>query len=359
MKNARLPFSAFDILSNIIPAIIFGLGIIIIGSSSEMMVKYVRALNTIITNVNIGGRAGLSYTFLALSITATLFSLGHILMAAGSLVLDRLLIGKGIGYPYIYLLRLKKLSNWRKLSQRFYLALCAMIGFYSVILLWFPEIWLLEVFMVHISLLVGIRILVATLRNTLKKFQKAPDKTRLVGIGIFKYIIFPLAFPIYLLELMLTFIRSIFNMYPFDDEFIVNFKKLFKSSFDLDIDEVENIDSSVFWLPYTSIHENNPISSQSLQSIRGLYYFSRNLSMAFYFLLILCIVIQIMEGRNYSAVCYGSWCLLFLIVFFLHYYNIYFTFYSKQTFRAFYALNLHNMKGDKSNQAIKNMETQP
>jgi hypothetical protein len=99
---------------------------------------------------------------------------------------------------------------------------------------------------------------------------------------------------------------------------------------------IPRIDSLVFWLPYADIHENRPITSQSLQFIRVLYYFSRNLCMAFFLLYVICAILSGMDGFSSNIARQGYIYISLSVLFFIHYYNIYYNFYSKQTFRTFY-----------------------
>lgn len=363
MKDLKVPFSTFDIFSNIIPSIIFFLGILLLKNYSPSIGGLITKIEAIIIGLDANIKPGFSYTFIALSSIAIIFSTGHALMAAGSLLLDRLLIGKGFGYPYLILFDIKKqISTWRELSSRYYLTIVTLIIIYAPLLLWFPRNQILTISTIHLSSVIVFKIMLGSIRNISKKINAAGDvggsifisprpfnklypalryseKKAAFGEHLFRWFL-RIFFVGYLMEAIMKLIMSLFRMDKFNSEFIANFKTIFSRKFNLDIDGITNIDSSVFWLPYADIHENHPISSQTLQFIRTLYYFSRNLCMSLFILFAVCITFQFVDGYNYKLATMGTLYLLSGIIFFVHYYNIYFTFYSKQTFRIFYAHNI-------------------
>ena len=334
-RNIKTPFSVFDIFSNIFPAIIFFTGIRLLEGHSYTLSLYINKINEVVSNFSVGGKVNLSYAFIVIALAGIIFGTGHALMSAGSMFIDRLLIGRGIGYPYLNLFNLET-SPWRKNSSKFYLALCSLFIVYLPILLWLPRPLIFNIFIFHVSILVIVKLYIDYFRRSFKKQEKYDEK-KLEKLIHKKYkVLLYIGFWAYLIRGGLKLINSIFRMEKFNEEFIANFKKIFKKKFNLDMDTVKDIDSSVFWLPYADIHENKQYSAQTLQFIRILYYFSRTLSISFYILFIACIRFQFVDGYNEKISILGTIYLLLGIIFFIHYYNIYFNFYSKQTFRTFY-----------------------
>lgn len=335
MKDSKLPFTTFDIFSNIVPAVIFVVGVLCLSNYSPSITNNIKEMTQIFQREPIATLTkdlpkGFTYAFIGLAVSALLFSIGHLLMAAGTLCIDRILIGRGIGYPYVLLFKLPiDNKSWTYLTKRFYLAIFSLIFIYSFILIWFPYGWLFEFFLAHLSYVIIIKLIISYKASNVSEIKE----WRFRILKLINYI----AFPVYVVETLLNFMRTTLRMRPFDDEFINKFKEIFKVKFLLDIDKMSDIDSSLFWLPYVYIHENNPASSQTLTFVRTLYYFSRHLCIAFYLLSVYCILAQSPDNVNGDLSKLGASCFVFSLIFFVHYYNIYFTYYSKQTFRAFYA----------------------
>lgn len=286
-----------------------------------------------------------SSAFFAILAVTLLFCLGHTIMAIGTLLLDRLLVGKGLGYPYLSLFNLKR-KRWDTLTGKYYLSIFSLGWAYLAVMLFFPDryIWEVPIWKImlgHIGFLVFVKYVISEVRSHIDKAGPRSAWVERNGSKAFNFLLFGgLGVPQIICGIF-HLVKKLFRMNKFQDEFISKFKKLFLKRYQINMD-VENIDSSVFWLPYVEIHENLPASAQTLQFIRNLYYFSRNLCMSFLLLFTLCSVLSVIDGSIYQVVAHGVIYLLLSSLFFVHYYNIYYNFYSKQTFRTFYvyALNL-------------------
>ena len=362
MKDIKIPFTPFDVFSNLIPAIVFVSCVLLLGHSSQSLSLFFNYLLSTSKALIGDGKQAMAIAFLAVATAAILFCLGHAIMALGSLLLDRLLVGKGIGYPYIALFQLNR-PAWDTLSAKFYLTVCSLTLVYLGVLIWAPGlfVWRLPVwglFLAHIGLLAIIKLIISTARDYYTKTNKRTVIIENRGRKIFHFLLlggFGIPQIIYG-----TFhvLKKMFHMQAFHPEFIKKFKTIFQQRYGIDMD-TPKIDSSVFWLPYAEIHEDRPITSQSLQFIRVLYYFSRNLSMAFFLLYILCAVLSDMDGFTMNIARQGYIYIALSILFFIHYYNIYYNFYSKQTFRTFYVYMMTKVNSGQTEVSASQTSTAP
>lgn len=108
MNKVKVPFTSFDIFTSIIPAIILLLlSSYIYVESPSLQSTLPQMLTSIHDKIPIESK-GISFAVFSLAVASLIFTLGHAIMVLASLFIDRLVIGKGFSYPYVYLFALKR-----------------------------------------------------------------------------------------------------------------------------------------------------------------------------------------------------------------------------------------------------------
>lgn len=340
MNDIKMPFSPFDVFANIIPPSIFIVCLYRLGHYSVFITNFIYNGSHFVENIKISSVPWIHQGYLVLFLLSMLFCFGHTFMAAGSLIIDRILVGHGYGYPYVRLLKLNR-SGWKIFSGRFYKTLSLLFFVYVIGLTWYPNVRILEFAVTHIALFCAVKICFTEMREYCRRNPRFSTIATSILINPPYYLyriiyIFSLGLT-YMAESLFNLVCTVFRIVPYDDLFIEKFAAIFKERYGIDIVEAEDIDSSVFWLPYSEIHETRKNTSNAIGTIRSMLYFSRSLSIAFGLLSYLCVFVSIKEGYKFEVSVFGSICIGLSVVFFIHYYNIYFNYYTKQTLRAFYS----------------------
>jgi len=343
MKDVKIPFSSFDIFSNFIPPFILCSGVYVLQEYSKHLKDFIGILNNILIGVNIANSKNLTIAIISLTMLLLIFCLGHTLMALSSLIIDRIFVGKGFGYPIEHLLKFKK-TKWKKFSNKFYKTICFMILIYTCLLLWFPYVKIIYIFLIHLATYIVLKILLTEARGLINKDAENAIFIKIYNhinnnIKIYYSVLYVLTVgSAVIVEMLFNLVCDIFRMHPFKDGFISNFEKLYENMFKLNLkNEFHDYDSTAFWLPYCTTHNTQPNSSQSLSTIRTMVYFSRSLSMVFAVMTCICIAMLIIEPYNISISIFGSITLSISVLFFIHYYNMFYNYYTKQMLRNYYA----------------------
>lgn len=343
MKNIKFPFSFLDVLAAIIPATLFCVGIFFIAWSSPQFNKDILELYDSLPKAITENNKVWSLGVLSIVIMASLFTLGHLIMAIGSIFIDRFIIGHGIGYPYKRLLDIQaKEKSWAYVSDQFHLLICFLIFVYSIAILCTGNKYIFYAGLSHVLVSIIFKFIASEKRNKMNKIDpnsqesiKLKEKGERIFDNIFKYTFFYK----YIFNGLINLYYSIFRIKQLEPKINKKIRELFKERFHINVEEAG---ASAFWLPYIDVHENNPTTSDSLHYVRALYYFSRDLSAGFLSLFIITVCTTLIYGyssltRNIAVV-----FISLAVIFFIHFFNIYYNYYTKNTLRAFLSHSTNN-----------------
>jgi len=352
----RVPLSTYDIFGYVIPGVTLLLFIILFEFWFLHEVSNISGIHTPlytlikITYLNVfSNNWVLSIAYLLILLNFS-YVIGHVVSSASSLLIDRILIYKGYGYPYETLLNIPS-HEIRLYSSTFYKGLffwtniyllSRYISFISLELFYFFNLlsnilgWIIVVFII-LKLIIGpirdkpkSKIYIFFLNGFGRYFRK-PIQFVLTKL-------FPL--PYDLLSNMIS--RFIKTRKIFDSEFIKNYKEFFKDNFKLDPDKS---DTNNFWLSYCYVADKSQTLNGLIVNWLHLYSYSRNLSMAFYLSFIYCLFslhtqLPLSNFSEYKFLKIIPF-LIFTIfmVMLIRYFYLYYSYYSKFIFRSFLYLN--------------------
>ena len=184
-------------------------------------------LTTLIRNIP----KGLLYAFIITVLSVLFFSLGHLLMGIGTLIVDRILIGRGIGYPFVTLFKLQPPKHsWKNVSNRVYLTNFSIFLSFSLLLLWWRSIEIINIFLIQMAIINIIKVFLNILRKIKKK-----DINDNYGCKKINIILNVLGFQVWIMEALLNFMHTTLKMREFDAYFIQRFKEKFETEFKLTI----------------------------------------------------------------------------------------------------------------------------
>ncbi len=264
----------------------------------------------------------------------------------------------------MHLLQLKK-SKWQKFSNHFYLGLCS----YSIIscgyLLWNPKLSHFYFILGWAILAICLKVFIGEIRERFNKnnrrgFEVWPlnkiSANRIIKTSgtiamIGPFVLF-FGFSV-LTSGVINLLSSIFNIRPFNIKVRNRLCEIYHNRFSVNLKNNYDLDASVFWLPYATIHESCPTTASSLHTVRTIYYFSRNLCMTFMLGFFISTIASLVDGQVTALFIYGNICITLSFLFFVHYYNIYYNHYTKQTFRAFIAYIMNEPHTEKKSNIIQ------
>ena len=364
-KEYPIPFSSYDFFGYLAPGIAFITLIFsfefymrcnVNGYSSFLLsfIKYVIKYQSYLIQ-----KLGLIYQIAILIFAILLiYILGHFISTLSSFFIDRILIFKSYGYPFNNLILQSDISEVRDIkkdhdyaSANFYKATFFWINIFVVsffinncciqikIFILFKYIYYMSKFLLII--LIFIKLYPYLLRIFSKKWPEFIFPTTRV-------IIYWLSTPFnYISNFLSNYINT---KRGFDDEFIKKTIQFIRINFKIKQKNINKYNTNVFWLPYMYVAKNSIIFYQLMKEWLHLYSFMRNLSTAVYFGFIY-IVIQSYVNReilNYSEYTTLIYIILITfslsILFLVRYYYLFYCYFTKFTFRAFYLLNIEEEK---------------
>jgi hypothetical protein len=274
------------------------------------------------------------------------YVVGHIVASLSALIIDRVLVYKGYGYPYENLLELPD-RNRTPLSSSYYKGMFCWI---NIILL---EVYYSRTNLPQTHLMpeiikgTGVFLIVVTILKTASSFvmheyPKLPGRiacsvagrVALFPVHFLLVRIFPALYDVSSMMLA-NFIRTQRGMdRPFIDAFKLHYKTRFKQDADI-------ANTNAYWMPYCHVAEKSPTLYKLAMNWFNLFSLSRNLTVTLYIAFIYSLTWLYFQGNKvhdcdklYSqlmpALFYcGSMLLL------VRYYYLYSSYYSKFLFRAF------------------------
>lgn len=356
-KDVRVTLSSYDFLAYFIPGATFITIILVIESYYyDNIFKYqnrILPFYDIINKIKAYFLSPESHWSLEIVILVlfVIFSymLGHILASSSAFILDRILVGNLLKYPYIVLLRLPSEIGRSELLRvilflSFVFNLALILSLFNEIL--FKYLILITIFIIFLSYLSFQNYFIRKNGNNF--------------IKIFLYLInklFTLKIPFknFSIEGFVNFSRyfliKFLGIYEeFSDEFISKFKGAYKKVFNSKIEDDKIL---VYWNCRNYIIDKNPHFNSLLVNWFNLYSFSRNLLTCLYFSFIYLVFILRLNFELYNNLTDSFFhenakfysikitiILVFLlsIIMLIRYYYLYYTYYNKYLFRTFYYL---------------------
>ncbi|MBI9018787.1 MAG: hypothetical protein JEZ07_16165 [Phycisphaerae bacterium] len=273
-----------------------------------------------------------------------MYAIGHSLFVLSSALIDKLLVERIMGHPYLRLFNTVYNKDvpfvwYMKTNQTIYKHL---ISFAIVATIFYFKNWkiALYVLIALFVILLTVKIVFTNLAlndifnplSVKKEKKKADNIANIFKMKIFATIPF--------------FIDSIFSVLfrmfkPFEISFQNEFSKRFEKTFNIPMEELA---TNVFWLPYSYLCRNNQNSFELISYLQRLFSFLQNMSAVFLLLFIYGIsdANSIDPGKkdihNLWSMLTGMGCVILV----LRYYYLYYNYYSKSVFRVFYEMTGNN-----------------
>jgi hypothetical protein len=327
------------------------------------------------------------HLMLVLTLALIAYTLGHVIDAVANLAIDRILVFKGIGYPYQTLLGIdtnaqrseneriaknihnivsanasgspeivsKKTPTWNWFSRRFYRGLFFWVN--VLLVAWWLEL-LLGTMPLHTksSLLIAsiaralgwwllalilAKLMFGTLaRKKLFEFQSNSNIPSLGSVAFGFKVAGAVANGLF--DLLARPVGKILRtQQSFDNEFQQRYCKLFKKAFKLDARSAE---SNNHWMCYAFVMETSSSAKELLGRYRQLSHFSRNLAVALWFAGVYLLLWYDLSSEiippsepDVAVVLLASYPILFVLsaVLIIHFYYLFVSYYSKFLFRSF------------------------
>ena len=365
IAGVKVPLTAYDIFGYLIPGITFLICVLsfefwAIHKLGDSFHAPCFTLLKITYFDTLERNWALSILYVAILLNFT-YVIGHIISSASALFIDRMLIFKGYGYPYEFLLNIP--SKTPPYSRSFYRGLFFWLNAYLLCsyyicitnctldylikitrgILWF--LTLVSIVKIAVSsIIVNPKSPLFKVFKCFSKSKFGPFVVRPTKFFITK--IFPVFYD--LTASMLS--RYINTRRSFNEEFITRYKYHFKSNFSL---EPENSESNNYWLSYCFVADKSPVLSRLIVNWLHLYSYARNLSMALYVAFIYCFISLLIQKSHFEITTLYAlkWLplglFLLFIVMLIRYYYLYVCYYSKFVFRSFVYLNEMNTQDTK------------
>jgi hypothetical protein len=120
------------------------------------------------------------------------------------------------------------------------------------------------------------------------------------------------------------------------ESLIKQVKEKYKRQFNRTEDDINVLDTDIFWMPFLHCIHRNPCSRNLLCTYIKVYSFSRNTSCAFFMLALLAYACKKVFGNTgYFTDVFFTTCLILSLIFLLRYYYVFTSWYTKTTFRLF------------------------
>jgi hypothetical protein len=325
------PFDLYDIFGYIIPGLIFiFFATIILQSFAEELPIKSELLNKLHANFTLDYLKILKdsmpwwlETTILIALIAFVYIAGHIIASISSLLIDKYLIKKMSGYPSE---KLFGITHRALYNRGFYKLLFMLINLYLLRLMFFckPNLYF-EIIPVTIFFLsiIGIKIKQSDIRINQEKEDPKFDK-----IG--KIMSYPF-------NIVVHFIERMFGLNEkFNQEFIDEFKYRFEKKYSI---TVEKSGTNLYWFSYCYVVDKNEHMRDVIRHFLRMYGFTRNLSTSFFLLFLLALSIKVSGTVHIHRLSIFAYSFLIIsILLMIRYYYLYFNYYSKFIFRAFYHL---------------------
>jgi len=355
LKNAKSPFTPYDVLAYLIPALAY--------VASVQYYEFVIAqhipkekLHAPLQHVTEwlasfpckdGAASGWAMQLLVLlGVVGCFYVIGHIIASVSELVIDRLLVHKGIGYPREHLLDVHDKPG-KIISRPFYQGFCFWVNVIPVALyirtilpstrfaidaLLYPAIGCLSLIVILKLLVSGLTAPQCKLESRIRA-SKVWHKASYLFFWCLRYLFAGLTIPIGIL-----FRNLMQTQRGFDAKFQEIFREKYRSIFAMD---ATNSESNTYWLPYIYIARHSDRLNKIILNWLNLYSFMRNLSTALYFAFIYTTVSLykmadlLPPGEGLCALYLPAALFVASMIALLRFYYLYACYYTKFLYRAF------------------------
>jgi len=362
-KKALLRFDVYDIFGYLIPGVILLVGIYVhmkvfdVKCLQDPLSKVFLPCNSIDNNPgqNTSNFPIFSSPLFWRLMTAFLFFayiIGHLVASFGAVILDKWVSERVLGFPFKRLFKnVLPLSDYDKRKTCFHKAL--LVNFLVMLIV----LAILGPSNRYFLFLLSFFVLLALIKIGFTWFSlediQAPSSERpgsnwrhKVVDWLWKWMIRWWLRPLGLIffdswaNLLLTMFRM---RKPFSKVFQEKFSAHFYKAFDLDLKK-ENLETEIFWLPYCYVSEKAPASARLMHHWLCLQGFARNLAVSFFLLFVYGIAMDkfcpsgMYHAEKYEYLC---WCFITgisAVLLGLRYYYLYYNYFSKFVFRAFFSV---------------------
>jgi hypothetical protein len=282
------------------------------------------------------------------------YVLGHIVASISSLVLDKILIRVGTGYPYAGLLKIgerqaERDKRYRALHRAlFFWVNCALLVFYALAACRVGYTTTTIVVVVVslagvVALLLWASLSLGVFASTSKASEPSPEAASVTKCARL------LAVPCDIISQVLA--GYLHTRESFDDAFISSYAVEFKDAFGRDHAGAGTLN---FWLCYLYVKEHSVECGAMLVNWLNLYSFARNVATSFYLAFCYSLLWLVAQGGRASRAFdypYGVLIGIGLLYFVLavgmavRFYSLYVAYFTRFVFRAFVYLRTRESRG--------------
>lgn len=342
-KN-KIPITGYDLLGYLIPGSFMIALIFVFECVAKQNYKtygiVTPVFDAIISLFKYKTNGFLSIALMFFVIYIIIYMTGHAVASVSSILADHWLISKGHGYPYETLLGLKDPNDSdRIITQGFYLGGLFWINVYIALKFFSFSRGSSNLFYIPRIIFIYL-VLSGILKIIYHQRIFIPEKIKGSRFGkIIAYFLRNIHPGPYLLIQNLL-IKMFNTKVRFNEDFIIEYRNKFFQRFNLDY---KKAGTNNFWFSYIYVISNCSESAPLITNWLHLYAFARNVSISFYLALFYMLIdfkIQRTVFLNKPSIETYLLALVFLglaIIFLSRYIYLYFSYFSKFTFRAFCA----------------------
>ena len=366
MERVKLSVSVLDLLNFIVP----GATLIAVIAVFEVLAppgpRVANGFTALWATMHpfITGQGWLIPALVGLTVVLAAYVVGHVIDSVANLLIDRVLIYKGFGYPYANLLGTSPTfeasarksgdsRRWREYSRNFFRGTFVLLNVYWIarwLQLYFQHtqdvtrlivlqyvIYGLDVCLIlQLVLKVSCSSVRASTPSPLGKLITSP----VLGISIYQIarsLAVGIAWPFRMWSALLVPVLN--TRLSFNAEFRDKYKDQFERLFGLDAEYAE---SNNYWMTYCYVSQRAPSLALVVKRWETLYLFSRNLATAFFLsfqFVVLWMFAHASVPRTGPSTATWLWVAAGLyglsVLFLIHVYYGYVSYFSKLLFRSF------------------------
>ena len=321
-QNVRIPYDFYDFFGYLLPGVVFSsaLALYLIVHRHEKIVELVNLIPQSIRDKN----SWIIITFmLALGWT---YVIGHIIATASSMIFDRFMMRKTLGYPYEFLLDLREKDRSPENNKLLIIATNLLLIGLALEIIVFQATTIQDIANIPMIALFALWLLPISNRVTVMKIKALDKASKFLSRFLMKPVRYILI--------------TLFELWkPFHFEVAKGIQDKVKQITGLEPSSIgtENYWLTVLWLSHMR-SPNYPL----IRKFLALYGFARNMAMAFFLDVVSIIMLKLVLGIK------ESWLFDKLLIFFLlicayvmllRFLYLYVSYYSKYIFRDFYILH--------------------
>lgn len=283
-----------------------------------------------------------SFIFFIILIVVSYIS-GHIIASVSALSIDRFLVFKGHGYPYVYLLNLQKEKELNKTKGIYSRSVFFWINLFFIIS-YFLLLQILPPQPTYPYCMFAILIFLLLILTTTKFIDMMPKekKEALFKLRIVKFLYRLYNLSVIPYDFLYEYLSKLIDIrVSLNEDLIKKYEDYFKKIFGFNPDEVG---TDNYWFAAMHVAVTSSVLNNHILNWLQLYGFSRNLASSFYLSFVYGYFSSIFQLRNVHTdfTVFLLPLIYFLLSFIMlfRYYYLYFAYYSKFIFRSFVFINL-------------------